>query len=147
MPKISTAQAKKLVKNYVDNKIGKTISEDETRAVWFSRKDIEEVLNEELHGIKPDGIRFYFAAYETFDPGRVPKYVQDQNKITIVMVPTTVKRSSGGEREKHPYRANEFVYSDLLTTPGAEPGYDGKDFREANDGQICPPPPTEEMLP
>lgn len=143
MSKISTGHAKKLIKNYVDNKIGNTITVDETRAVWFSRDELLDALNTPVHGIMPNGLRFYFGAYESYSSGRPPKYSEDENKITLVIVATTGMIGITGSVIKHPYRNNpeEVLPFDLLETPDAVPEYD-RAFIEVNDGQICPPPPV-----
>ena len=145
MSKIKTGPAKKLIKNYVDTKIGNVIGPSETRAVWFSRDDILDALNSPVHGIIPNGLRFYFGAYETFKSGRPPKYRDDQNKITLVIVPTTRKVDNAGNVILHPYRDSppEVLPFDLLEDPKADPDYgDEKILAEVNDGQICPPPPV-----
>ena len=146
MSKIKTGHVKQLIKNYVDTKIGKVIGPSETRAVWFSRDDIMEALNSPVHGIIPNGLRFYFGAYESFKTGRPPKYKDDQNKITLAIVPTTGRLDNAGNVIMHPYRdyPEEVLPFDLLDDPGAKPGYE-KDVQflaEVNDGQICPPPPV-----
>ncbi|HEX7905983.1 MAG TPA: hypothetical protein VF487_19055 [Chitinophagaceae bacterium] len=143
MSTIRTGLAKKLVLNYLMNKVGKVIDPSETRAVWFSRKDIEKALKKE-GGEEPDGLRFYFAAYESYEEGRPPKYWQDAGKTTLVIVPTRGKNIKG-EVVDHPYRKisiteKEKLHFDFLTNPDENPGYGGRDLAETNDGQICPPP-------
>jgi hypothetical protein len=145
MSTISTGHAKKLIQNYVENKIGFVIDEKETRAVWFSREELLNSLNTPVHGVAPNGLRFYFGAYEAYDPDpkstRPPKHELEGNKITLVIIPTTARMDSNGHIKMHPYRTNEPLPYDLLDNPNAIPEYD-KSFTEANDGQICPPPPV-----
>lgn len=105
MAKIKTGHAKQLILNYVDNQAKKLVA-DETRAVWFSRKDILEILETDVKGKRPSGIRFYFAAYEQYDftgQRRTPKYSQESARMTIVMVPTTMYDNNGNTRV-HDYR-------------------------------------------
>ncbi|MEQ1678740.1 MAG: hypothetical protein ABL876_18735 [Chitinophagaceae bacterium] len=143
MSTISTGHAKKLIQNYVENKIGFVIDDEETRAVWFSRDELLNSLNTPVHGVFPNGLRFYFGAYEEYDPQatRPPKYADEGNKITLVIIPTTARLDNHGHIKMHPYRKTEPLPYDLLDDPNATPGYDPR-FTEANDGQICPPPPV-----
>lgn len=143
MSRISSNLAKKLVKNYADYKIGTRISESETRGVWFSRSDILDALNSPVNGTVPNGLRFYFGAYESFQPTRPPRHSLDAGKITLVIVPTTVKTDdTTGNVIMHPYRTTEILPFDLLVEPNAEARYDIEFLKEVNDGQICPPPPV-----
>ncbi len=139
MSTISTGHAKKLIQNYVINKIGEKIDPNETRAVWFSRDEILKALNTPVQGITPNGLRFYFGSYEPFNPPFPPKFEEDQNKITLVIIPTTHKLTDDGEIIMHPYIKTEVLPYDLLDKPEAEPIYDNNLFA-ANDGQLCPPP-------
>lgn len=141
MSSISTGHAKKLIQNYITNKIGTKIDASETRGVWFSRDELLTALNTPVLGIIPNGIRFYFGAYESFNPPHPPKHQQDENKITLVIIPTTHRLDEDGKVIMHPYRQNEILPYDLLEQPNAQPSYD-KDLSAANDGQICPPPRT-----
>jgi len=146
MSTISTGHARKLVQNYKRLKINKKIKGSETRAVWFSRQEIETALNTQVAGVLPTGLRFYFAAYEqksTTHPTHPPKYAQENEKVTLVIVPTKGVNNSGNV-VNHPHRVGEIIHFDLLTTPTAPPDYDFN-FREANDGQICPPPPLNDL--
>ena len=143
MSTISTGHAKKLIQNYATSKIGFVIDENETRGVWFSREELLNSLNTPVHGVTPNGLRFYFGAYETYDPQltRPPKHNEEGNRTTLVIVPTTAMMDTQGRIKMHPYRTTEPLPYDLLDDPGAKPGYDNR-FTEANDGQICPPPPV-----
>lgn len=158
MSKISTGHARKLIQNFKRLKIGKTIKKRETRGVWFSRGDIEFVLNTPVSGITPTGLRFYFAAYEkksTTHPAHPPKYKEEEEKITLVIVPTKGVNNSG-HVINHAHRAGEIVHFDLLGSPDMPPRYDAASFSgrrlaatadnsATNDGQICPPPPLDEL--
>jgi len=142
MGKISTGHAKQLVYNYDKKEIGK----DPAAGVWFPREVIQAVLDNEVQGIKPNGLRFYFAKYEKHEAPveRPPKYKEESEQMTLVIIPTTYRLDDEGEVIKHPYRVGEYLPFDLLTTPKQARGYDpmSKDsFDEQNDGQICPPPP------
>lgn len=145
MSTISTGHAKKLIQNYVVNKKGKVIADDETRAVWFSKEELLNALNTPVHGVAPNGLRFYFGAYEAYQPEpqrtRPPKHEPEGNKITLVIIPTTARMDNDGTIQMHPYRKDEPLPYDLLDDPKASPKYDER-FTEANDGQICPPPPV-----
>ncbi|MEO6354971.1 MAG: hypothetical protein ABIU77_19155 [Ferruginibacter sp.] len=148
MSEVSTGHAKKLIKNYIDLKIGKEISPLDSRGVWFSREEIITALNNTVNpgtgDILPNGIRFYFAAYESMDPHgkNPPKHDMDASKITLVMVPTTSKTDEHGNIIMHPYRKSEILPFDLVTHPDAEPKYDEVFSLTSNDGQLCPPPKT-----
>ncbi len=140
MSTIPTGLAKQLINNYADYKIGTEISDEETRGVWFSKDDILAALKD-VRGVSPNGLRFYFGAYEIYKPGRVPRFPDDEEKITLVIIPTTGK-DSNGNTVSHPYRTGEFLSFDLLEDPLAKPGYPKEIDKELNDGQICPPPPV-----
>lgn len=143
MSTISTGHARKLVKNYKKLKINKKILESETRAVWFPKDEILEALKNPVDGIYPTGLRFYFAAYEEKVGSNPPKHAQDESKITLVIIPTK-DIDNNGRTVPHPYRQDEIIHFDLLTGPYEQPEYD-TDFREVNDGQICPPPPIGDL--
>jgi len=145
MEKISTGHAKQLVYNYDKKEIGKG-----AQGVWFSRKAIEDALETEVQGVKPNGLRFYFAKYENYQGSghvtRVPKYPDEGNKITLVIVPTTHRLGGDGKIIKHPWRLKEILPFDLLEEPDQPRKYDPIEegfsmLVEENDGQICPPPP------
>jgi hypothetical protein len=144
MSSITTGLAKKLILNYVSTKIGEKISSTETRGVWFSKEEIQNALNTPVQGIIPNGLRFYFGAYESYDPKgtRPPRYKEEENKITLVIIPTAPRLDENGKVIEHPYRKEELLPFDLLTEPDSAPSYDTFGFKEANDGQICPPPRT-----
>ena len=156
MSKISTGHARKLVQNFKRLKIGKTIKKSETRGVWFSKADIDSVLNTPVSGVMPTGLRFYFAAYEkksAAHPTHPPKYAEEEEKITLVIVPTKGVNNNG-QVINHPHRTGEIVHFDLLGNPGMPPDYDFKATANkklaatgstdaVNDGQICPPPPLD----
>lgn len=146
MGKITTGHAKQLVYNYDKKDIGKGAN-----GVWFSRLAIEEALNSEVQGIKPNGLRFYFAKYEAYQGSgsvtRVPKYPGESELQTLVIVPTTHKLGNDGKIIKHPWRLSEILPFDLLEEPDQARKYDPVNendlsfLQEENDGQICPPPP------
>jgi hypothetical protein len=148
MSTISTGHAKKLIKNFVDFKIGTTISPLDTRGVWFSREVLESQLNTpvatEMGDVLPSGLRFYFAAYEEYNPTEKnpPEHELDAQKVTLVIIPTARKLDANGNVIMHPYRKNEHLPFDLVTDPEAVPAYDKNLFTNANDGQLCPPPKT-----
>ena len=141
MSKISTGHAKKLVLNYATQKIGTTITKEETRGVWFSRLAIEEALNTPVNKIMPDGLRIYFAAYEAMAAGKPPKHKEEKSKITLVLIPTKGV-DDDGHIVPHPYRNAEIVHFDLVDNPNDPPEYDDKMAVAENDGQLCPPPRT-----
>jgi len=147
MSKISTGHAKKLIQNYIINNVGEKIDPNGTRAVWFSREAILTALNTPVQGTEPNGLRFYFGSYETYNPPFPPIFEIDQSKITLVIIPTTHKLDDEGEIIMHPYRKTEVLPYDLLENPEADPAYDSisaaandSNFAAANDGQLCPPP-------
>lgn len=141
MSKISTGHARKLVQNYKRMKIGKPIKVEETRGVWFPKDLIETALYTKVNGIEPTGLRFYFAAYEKRSGTNPPKHDFEQERITLVIVPTKAVNNAGAQ-VPHPYRTGELIHFDLLTGPHEEPKYDVPKIQlEENDGQICPPPP------
>ncbi len=141
MSKISTEHAKRLIKNYADNKIGQVLKEEDSKGVWFSKEDLMDLLNNPVQGIVPNGLRFYFAAYETLKSDNPPRHAEEENKITLVIFPTG-GNDENGNAAKHPYRINpqEMISFDLADKPVAERGLVAS-LTAVNDGQLCPPPP------
>jgi len=145
MTKISTGHAKQLVYNYDREEIGKG-----AQGVWFSRRALLEALDTDVQGVTPNGLRFYFAKYENYQGSghvtRVPKYPDESEMVTLVIVPTTHRLGSDGRVVMHPWRLKEILPFDLLEEPDQPRKYDPIDDKlsiliEENDGQICPPPP------
>jgi len=142
MSTISTGLAKKLIQNYAQQKIGTQIQQHRNKSCLVLSKRYHDCFGDAGKWILPNGLRFYFAAYEAFDPTRPPRYKEDQEKITLVIVPTTHMMDTTGHIIMHPYRTvdKEILPFDLLEDPDALPAYDTHSFKEGNDGQICPPP-------
>ncbi len=140
MSKISTAHAKRLIKNYADNKIGQVLTGDDSKGVWFSKEDLMDLLSNPVQGIIPNGLRFYFGAYETLKSEEPPRYAEEENKITLVIFPTG-GTDENGNIVKHPYRTDpqEILSFDLLDKPATERGLTAG-LTAGNDGQLCPPP-------
>ena len=120
--KIQTKHARWLVKKYRENKLGKTLSELDTRAVWFDRTEIVDALKDQVVGgstVKVGGLRFYFGAH---DDAAMP---QKQHRITLIMVSTA-----------------DGTKKDILENPGAGPAKPPKPtlhFNEFDDAHLCPP--------
>ena len=144
--KIDLAYARQLAKNYQDNNLatGKIIKNDDTRAVWFSKEAILEVL-----GLSPGtdtkdvtGLRFYFAAYE--EEKNYPSNPYDNNKLTLVITQTgkeSITIDRGGVSEQ--------AFLDIIDDQGpggkTQPSYPtgtpgGNNNLIFNEGQFCPPP-------
>lgn len=100
-----------------------------------------DFLNNPVQGIVPNGLRFYFAAYETLKSDNPPRHAEEENNITLVIFPTG-GNDENGNAAKHPYRINpqEMISFDLADKPAA-----GRELvatlTAVNDGQLCPPPP------
>jgi hypothetical protein len=126
--KITTGYARQLAKNYKDQKLSK----DETQAVWFSRNEIGQLLNDE----NVSGIRFYFGSYGTMDDHKDdPLRCDYYGRTTLIMVQTG---EVIGEDE-----CGVKVFRDILESKREKPAYPPKPLIvvEVNDGQLCPPPP------
>ena len=141
MSRISTEHAKRLIKNYADNKVGKVLAADDSNGVWFPKELLLDLLNKPVQGVEPNGLRFYFGAYETVKSDFSPKYAEEENKITLVILPTS-GTDENGNVVKHPFRTNpqEIISFDLLAKPGTEQEA-AANLTAGNDGQHSPPPP------
>jgi hypothetical protein len=141
MSRISIDHAKRLIKNYADNKIGRVLTGSDPKAIWFPKELLLDLLNEPLQGVSPNGLRFYFGAYETLSAEFAPRYADEENKITLVIFPTT-GAGENGEVVKHPFRTDpqEFLSFDLLDKAVIEQG-GAVNLAAGNDGQHVPPPP------
>lgn len=136
---ISLGYARQLVKNYLDNKLGKPLLTDDTEAIWFSKEIILDAL-----GLDPNldtkaitGLRLYMGAYS--DKDGYPANVADQNKLTLVVVPTndqTIEVDRGSQKEE--------MYKDNVNDTSTQPAYPSAGATTSkvyNDGSMIPPPP------
>jgi hypothetical protein len=126
---IGTMYARQLAKNYRDQKLGKQLLTDDTKAVWFSSNVMLQALGlpEDTDTGDISGIRIYFGAYENRDdfPGD-PNY---RRMLTLILVQTERITESSGK----------IVHKDILKDKHEAPAYPGTPAA-FNDGQICPPP-------
>ncbi|WP_200975100.1 hypothetical protein [Echinicola sp. 20G] len=136
--KLSKNQFKKLRKKYEKeikkgypgvNKKGKEIK-DQTEWIWFSRKEIEEVLAKT--DAEKGGIKFYFGEYDdSFESTLGEEYV---GRLTLAMVPTDKE----GDQSFVELGVSSVDRMSLMTE---EDEGDGDDEEEDayNYGNMCPP--------
>lgn len=137
--KISKKEVVRLVK-----KFKKSGEKHNTKAVWFSLNDMQEIiklienLNDPASGKTGDGVRLYY--------GRYPDYVSEMakgNKNTILFVPTF---SKDGDNTHHDYISAEEVKKlseeigdpDDPQTEVLRTVMDDKEEEGFNHGSLCP---------
>lgn len=139
---LTVAQAMKYVKNYEPRSIDidsiypagadrkpVTRKTQDTRAVWFGI-DRLKALVEKIEAEGGDGIRFYYAAYDSVYNGKTDSHTPIKpywNHNTLIMVST--KDSSGIHKDYYTdFKLNGKFKGFIITA------------RPENKGEMCPPP-------
>lgn len=141
--------ARKLADNYVQKKLGQTLLQDDTQAVWFSKETILTALGlpADTETNEVTGLRFYFGAYED-EPG-FPESSTDQNRLTLVIVQTG-DTLIDFVKDDNLDAAYADIIEDMIPGEPTQPGYPSADdpspnMRYYNDGQTSPPPTDLEL--
>ncbi|MBD8488771.1 hypothetical protein IFO69_08445 [Echinicola sp. CAU 1574] len=128
--KLRRKYGKEIGKGYPGvNKKGKEIK-DQTEWIWFSRKEIEEVLSKT--DAEKGGIKFYFGEYdESFESILGEEYV---GRLTLAMVPSNKE----GEKDFVELGVSSIDRMSLMAEEGEGDG-DDEEEDAYNFGNICPP--------
>ena len=125
---VTTAHVDKVIRNYKQERWihnSDRIGKEDSLSAWWSIEEMENFIAEaKIHNA--DGLKFYFAAYDT-DEQEMPQYAGRQ---TLVMVGTKESQTSKGLRNKDIYVQTE----------------NGSNILAYNRGMLCPPtckPSTE----
>ena len=100
----------------------------DTRCIWFHKDSLIKILNE-ITDQKGDGIRFYFAAYDTTgEHGCDHEHLDHSTLVLVSTYDTLINPGKKDSVHKHfDYYGSKRPGVSLTTTP-------------ENRGEICPPP-------
>lgn len=139
---LTVAQAKKYVKNYEPRSIDidsiypagtdpqpANKKTQDTRAVWFGIERLKALVNK-IEAEGGDGIRFYYAAYDSVYKGKTNAHTPIKpywNHNTLIMVST--RDSSGIHKDYYTDFKLNGKFKGFIITATPE-----------NKGEMCPPP-------
>jgi hypothetical protein len=144
---VDTATAKRMVSNFTPRS-GKVQADDankrdnpDTRCVWFSKEQLQALINkvDTLEG--GDGIRFYFAAYDkklTKGSEHIKKEYWDHS--TLLMVSTQANKKDTSDKRHYDYYLNTRKLLNGKYVPDAKHSGAIITAIPENQGELCPPP-------